>query len=129
MILSISGYSTLLCKTNGFPVNRNSTRNFPGARSENWRSGRAELRKSAQGDEESRGLSAARLAAFLEKAEGHQAWLLQRLKDLESHPILDTLVFGPRADAPTKRSTPLKRPMEERSPVDLAEVPIYGEYR
>src|SRR5450755_1730967 len=59
----------------------------------------AELRKATQGDKESRGLSAARLAAFLEKAEGHQAWLLQRLKDLESHPILDTLSGGPRADA------------------------------
>ena len=90
----------------------------------------AELRKATQGDKESRGLSAARLAAFLEKAEGHQALLLQRLKDLESHPILDTLSGGPRADAPSaKRSTPVKRSMGERSPVNLAEVPVYGEYR
>jgi putative transposase len=89
----------------------------------------AELRKSAKADEESRGLSAARLAAFLEKAEGHQAWSLQRLKDLESHPILDTLAGGPRADAQALRSTSLKRPLGERSPVNLAEVPIYGEYR
>jgi putative transposase len=51
----------------------------------------AELRKSAQGDKESHDLSAARLAAFLEKAEEHQALLLQRLKVLESHPILDAL--------------------------------------
>jgi len=85
----------------------------------------AELRKSAQGDTESHGLS----AAFLEKAEGHQAVLLQRLKDLESHPILDALSGGPRAEAPAKRSTPVKRPMGERSPVNLAEVPVYGEYR
>jgi putative transposase len=89
----------------------------------------AELRKATQGDKESQGLSAARLAAFLEKAEGHQALLLQRLKDLESHPILDALSGGPRADAPTKRSTPVKRPLGERSPVNLAEVPVYGEYR
>jgi putative transposase len=89
----------------------------------------AELRRVQQSDEENRGLSAARLAAFLEKAEGHQAWLLQRLKDLESHPILDALSGGPRASAPAKRQTSVKRPMEERSPVNLAEVPIYGEYR
>jgi hypothetical protein len=53
----------------------------------------------------------------------------RRLKDLESHPILDALVFGLRADAPAKRSTPVKRPMGGRSPVNLAEVPVYGEYR
>ena len=88
----------------------------------------AELRKSAQGDPESRGLSAARLAAFLEKAEGHQALLLQRMKDQESHPILDVLVGGPRATSQASRPTPVKRPMGERSPVNLAEVPVYGEY-
>src|SRR5262249_15360176 len=89
----------------------------------------AELCRVQQSDEESRGLSAAGLAACPEKAEGHQAWLLQRLKDLESHPILDALSGGPRADAPAKRQTSVKRPMGERSPVNLAEVPIYGEYR
>lgn len=89
----------------------------------------AELRKSAKADEESRGLSAARLAAFLEKAEGHQALLLQRLKDLESHPILDALAGGPRANAQAPRPTPVKRPLGERSPVNLADVPVYGEYR
>ncbi len=88
----------------------------------------AELRKSAQDDEESRGLSAARLAVFLEKAEGHQALLLQRLKDL-SHPILDALAGGPRTDARAPCPTSLKRPLGERSPVNLAEVPVYGEYR
>ena len=88
-----------------------------------------ELRRSAQVDKGSHNLSAARLAAFLEKAEGHQAWLLQRQKDLESHPILDMLAGGPRAAAPSKRSTPVKRSLEERSPVNLADVPIYGEYR
>ncbi len=88
----------------------------------------AELRKAAQGDKESRGLSAARLAAFLEKADQHQVWLLQRLKDLESHPILDALALGPRADAPRERPTPVKHPLGERSPVNLADVPVYGEY-
>ncbi len=88
-----------------------------------------ELRKSAQDDKESHGLSAARLAAFLEKTEGHQALLLQRLKDLESHPILDALTGGPRADAPRERPTPAKRLIGERSPVNLADVPVYGEYR
>jgi putative transposase len=88
----------------------------------------AELRKTAQGDKESRGLSAARLAAFLSKAEGHQAMLLQRMKDLESRPILDALAGGPPA-SPSPRQKPLvKRLMGERSPVNLAEVPIYGEY-
>lgn len=82
----------------------------------------AELRKSAQSDPESQGLSAARLAAFLEKAEGHQALLLQRIRDLESHPIIDALTLEPR-------QAPVKRPMGERSPVNLAEVPVYGEYR
>ena len=81
----------------------------------------AELRKSAQGDKESHDLSAARLAAFLEKAEEHRALLLQRLKDLESHPILDALSGGPSADAPAKRSTSAKRAMGERSPVNLWE--------
>jgi putative transposase len=89
----------------------------------------AELRRSAQVDQESPNLSATRLAAFLEKAEGHQAWLLQRQKDLESHPILDVLAGGPRVAPPPKRSTPAKRPLGERSPVNLADVPIYGEYR
>src|SRR6266487_4473711 len=89
----------------------------------------AELRKTAQGDPESRGLSAARLAAFLEKAEGHQAVLLQRMKDLESHPILDALSGEPRAPSQISRPTPVKRLMGERSPVNLAEVPVYGEYR
>ncbi len=88
-----------------------------------------ELRRSAQVDKGSPNLSAARLAAFLEKAEGHQAWLLQRQKDLESHPILDMLAGGPRVATPPKRSTPAKRPLGERSPVNLADVPIYGEYR
>src|SRR5229473_5380305 len=44
----------------------------------------AELRKAAQVDNASAGLSAARLAAFLAKAEGHQALLLQHIRDLES---------------------------------------------
>jgi putative transposase len=89
----------------------------------------AELRKAAQGDPESQGLSAARLAAFLEKAEGHQALLLQRMKDLESHPIIDALSLEPHAPSQTPRQAPVKRPMGERSPVNLAEVPVYGEYR
>jgi hypothetical protein len=55
--------------------------------------------------------------------------LLQRLRDLESHPILDALSGEPRADAPVKRPTLVKRPLGERSPVNLAEVPVYGEYR
>jgi len=88
----------------------------------------AELRKSAQGDKASAGLSAARLATFLEKAEGHQAWLLQRMKDQESRPIVDAFAGGPCAPAPAKRQTPVKRLMGERSPVNLADVPIYGEY-
>jgi hypothetical protein len=89
----------------------------------------AELRRSAQADKGSPNLSVARLAAFLEKAEGHQTWLLQRQKDLESHPILDVLAGGPRVAPQPKRSTPAKRPLGERSPVNLADVPIYGEYR
>jgi putative transposase len=88
----------------------------------------AELRKAAQGDEESRGLSAARLSAFLEKAEGHQAWLLQRMKDQESHPIVDAFAGGPPASSPARQKPLVKRPMGERSPVNLAEVPVYGEY-
>ena len=68
------------------------------------------------------------VAAFLEKAEGHQAWRLQRQKDLESHPILDLLAGGPRMASPPKHPTPAKRPLGERSPVNLADVPIYGEY-
>jgi putative transposase len=89
----------------------------------------AELRKAAQGDKESRGLSAARLAAFLEKAEGHQALLRQRMKDQESRPILDALAGGLGAASPTLRKTSVKRLLGERSPVNLSEVPVYGEYR
>ena len=85
--------------------------------------------QTAQGDPESRGLSAARLAAFLEKAEGHQALLLQRMKDLESRPILDVLAGEPRAPFQASHPPPVKRPMGEQSPVNLAEVPVYGEYR
>ena len=88
----------------------------------------AELRKSAQGDEESRGLSAARLAALLSKAEGHQALLLQRMKDQESRPIIDALAGESRAASPVPRKTLVKRLLGERSPVNLAEVPVYGEY-
>jgi len=88
----------------------------------------AELRKAAQGDKAGAGLSAARLAAFLEKAEGHQAWLLQRMKDQESRPIVDALAGGSRSSSPSPRKTPVKRPLGERSPVNLADVPIYGEY-
>ena len=88
----------------------------------------AELRKAAQGDKASAGLSAARLAAFLEKAEGHQAWLLQRMKDQESRPIIDAFAGGPRAPSPARQKPPVKRLMGERSPVNLAEVPVYGEY-
>jgi putative transposase len=88
----------------------------------------AELRKAAQGDKASAGLSAARLAAFLEKAEGHQAWLLQRMKDQESRPIIDALAGGPPASSPPRQKPLVKRLMGERSPVNLAEVPIYGEY-
>lgn len=88
-----------------------------------------ELRKTAQGNKESQGLSAARLAAFLEKAEGHQALLLQRLKDRESRPILDALVLGSRTDAQAHRPTPVKHPLGERSPVNLDDMPVYGEYR
>ena len=88
----------------------------------------AELRKAAQGDQASAGLSAARLSAFLEKAEGHQAWLLQRMKDQESRPIVDAFAGGPRAPSPAQQKPPVKRPLGERSPVNLAEVPVYGEY-
>ncbi len=87
-----------------------------------------ELRKAAQGDETTAGLSAGRLAAFLEKAEGHQAWLLQRMKDQESRPIVDAFAGGPRASSPALPKIPVKRPMGERSPVNLADVPVYGEY-
>ena len=51
------------------------------------------------------------------------------MKDLESRPILDALAGGPRAASPAPRKTPVKRLLGERSPVNLAEVPIYGEYR
>lgn len=70
-----------------------------------------ELRKSVKADEESRGLSAARLAAFLEKAEGHQALLLQHMRDLESQPILDALSGRSRTDAPAKPPKRAKRPL------------------
>ena len=53
---------------------------------------------------------------------------VQRMKDLESHPILDALAGESRAEPPAKRPTSVKRPMGERSPVNLAEVPVYGEY-
>ena len=88
----------------------------------------AELCKAAQGDQGSARLSAARLATFLEKAEGHEAWLLQRMKDQESRPIVDMLAGGSPAPSPTRRPKSVKRPMGERSPVNLAEVPVYGEY-
>jgi len=88
----------------------------------------AELRKAAQGDQGSACLSAARLATFLENAEGHEAWLLQRMKDQESRPIVDTLAGGPPAPSPARRPKSVNRPMGERSPVNLTEVPVYGEY-
>jgi len=50
------------------------------------------------------------------------------MKDQESRPIVDAFAGGPCAPAPAKRQTPVKRLMGERSPVNLADVPIYGEY-
>ena len=50
------------------------------------------------------------------------------MKDLESRPILDALAGGSRAASPAPRKTPVKRLLGERSPVNLAEVPVYGEY-
>ncbi len=50
------------------------------------------------------------------------------MKDQESRPIVDAFAGGPRASSPALPKIPVKRPMGERSPLNLAEVPVYGEY-
>src|SRR5258708_490437 len=74
----------------------------------------AELRKAAKSDKAIAGLSAARLTTFLEKAEGHQAWVLQRMKDQESRPIVDAFTGGSRAPLLPFSQKPPKRKLGQR---------------
>jgi putative transposase len=83
-------------------------------------------------------ITATRLAAFLAKIEAHEAVLLQRLRDQESRAVLRLIDGGRREPAPSGVPAPLggreqeTRPLPEDtsvSPVDLATLQVYEEYR
>jgi len=83
-------------------------------------------------------ITAMRIAAFLAKIEAHEAVLLQRLRDQETRAVLRLIDGGRREPAPSGVPAPLgvreqeTRPLAEDtgvSPVDLATLQVYEEYR
>ena len=85
-------------------------------------------------------ISAKRLADFLSNLQEHEALLLQRLRDLEGHQVLNALTDKPANLATpsmvmatvsdsSKGSTETSQREEYLPPVELSEVPIFEEYR
>jgi putative transposase len=98
----------------------------------------AELRALNRRNHVTTPITATRLAAFLAKIEAHEAVLLQRLRDQETRTVLRLIDGGHHEPAPSGVPAPLgvreqeARPLAEDtgvSPVDLATLQVYEEYR
>ena len=83
-------------------------------------------------------ITARRIATFLAKIEAHEAVLLQRLRDQETRTVLRLIDGGHHEPAPSGVPAPLGRREQETrpltedtsvSPVDLATLQVYEEYR
>ncbi len=85
-------------------------------------------------------ISAKRLAAFISNVQEHEVLLLQRLRDLEGHQVLNSLTQKPEQKAPEEIVTPsmsssskeVTEPLSREEylpPVELELVPIFEEYR
>lgn len=83
-------------------------------------------------------MTATRLAAFLADIEAHEAVLLQRLRDQETRAVLRIIDGGRHEPAPSEVPAPLGVREQEAwpltedtgvSPVDLATLQVYEEYR
>jgi putative transposase len=96
-----------------------------------------ELKRLAKLTHTSSSISAKRLADFISQVQEHETLLLQRLRDLEAHQVLNALTEE-KAVPPemfmsgmSNSSKAVKQPYqkeEELSPVELELVPIFEEY-
>jgi len=98
----------------------------------------AEMRRRAKRDQTRAELSAARLVTFLASAQAHEELLVQRWRDLEGHQVLEiiarmTPVGVPSASLPSEATCAVSPPPEaiaaRIAPVDLATLPVLGDYR
>ena len=99
-----------------------------------------ELKRLGKLTRTSTSISAKRLADFLESVQEHEVLLLQRLRDLEGHQVLNALtekrsnlatpsmVMATVSDS-SKGTTETSPREEYLPPVQLSEVPIFEEYR
>ncbi len=99
-----------------------------------------ELKRLGKLTRTSTSISAKRLADFISHVQEHEALLLQRLRDLEGHQVLNALTEKPELSAPGEMVTPkmsssskeVTQPLprqEYLAPLELELVPIFEEYR
>ncbi len=96
-----------------------------------------EIKRLAKLTRTSSTISAKRLADFISDVQEHEALLVQRLRDLEAHQVLNSLSQKPESEALPEIvvSSSLKEVTqpcggeESLSPVELDLVPIFEEYR
>jgi putative transposase len=99
-----------------------------------------EIKRLAKLTRTSTSVSAKRLADFISNVQEHEVLLLQRLRDLESHRVLNSLTKKPElptsgevvmssgaSSAPESTQTGLEP--ESPNPVAIEQVPIFEEYR
>jgi putative transposase len=97
-----------------------------------------EIKQQAKLSNTSSTISAKRLADFLSSVTSHEALLLQRLRDLEGQNVLNSLAQKsqsvPVSRTESEQFSPHREivPLQKRKgvlPLDLAQVPLFEEYR
>jgi putative transposase len=86
------------------------------------------LRQQARVHHHAAAITPRRLADFLAQVHAHERLLVQRLRDQEARGVLERINADGEASSPdTRTSTPPE--VLAWAPVDLAQVPVYEEYR
>ncbi len=97
-----------------------------------------ELKRLGKLTRTSTSISAKRLAAFISQVQEHEVLLLQRLRDLEGHQVLNSLTQKPEQKAPSEMAIPIRAnsvqgstqpclEQETLTPVKIEQIPIFGE--
>jgi putative transposase len=93
-----------------------------------------EIRRQHQLHTANAAVTARRLADFLAKASTHEVVRQQRLRDLEARAVLETIAGGPlpataRPTVPQRDLETCEAGLPGLSPVDIATLPVFEEYR
>ena len=112
---------------------------FSGHSEKELRLATQEIKRLAKLSRTSTSISAKRLADFISHVQEHEALLLQRLRDLEAHQVLNALSPKPeqstspkmpeRMSSSSSSVTETSQREEYLPPLEIEEVPIFEEYR